>query len=320
MKAPRGVPALLLLFVCAGGVTAQEWTEAQVIEAFLDQSPHAREVKARVEAVRAETAGRTLLSNPSAVFSREGAGYASFYQIEQQLPWPGRRGLLKQAGMVAASVAEAEGAAALWTLRSELRAAFYRMAAAQRRERVLSDGLRDLADVIRVLRSRESEGEGSKYDRLRAERELAEYRSQLALAGTEIAQARSQLSAFLPPGTNVQRVATPADSALTPPGLDLLMPRALSHRFEFVSEQRQIERYRLEQRAAGRLRYPDPTVAFGMKRGDVAKGETETSSAVGITIPLPVFNKGQTEVARWSAELEVSTARRDAIERRFARK
>lgn len=91
------------------------------------------------------------------------------------------------------------------------------MATAQRRERVLSDGLLDLQGVIRVLRAKESEGEGSKYDRLRAERELAEYRSRLALAGTEIAQARSQLSAFLPPGTNVQRVTTLADSAVAPP-------------------------------------------------------------------------------------------------------
>ncbi len=115
---------------------------------------------ARVEAVRAEAAGRTLLSNPSAVFSREGAGYTSFYQVEQQLPWPGRRGLLKQAGTAAAAAAEAGDAAALWALRSDLRAAFYRMAAAQRRESVLSDGLRDLADVIRVLRARESDGEG----------------------------------------------------------------------------------------------------------------------------------------------------------------
>lgn len=103
MKAPRGAPALLLLFVCAGGVAAQEWTEAQMIKAFLNESPYAREVRARVEAVRAEAAGRTLLSNPSAVFSREGAGYASLYQVQQQLPWPGRRGLLKQAGTAAVS-------------------------------------------------------------------------------------------------------------------------------------------------------------------------------------------------------------------------
>ena len=55
----------------------------------------------------------------------------------------------------------------------------------------------------------------------------------------------------------------------------------------------------------------------GLKRGDVAPGRTETSSAVGITIPLPIFNKGQTEVARWRAEQEGATARRDTLERRI---
>ena len=161
---------------------AQDWTEQRVIERFLDQSPYVREARARSEAVRAESAGRTLLPNPSAVLSREGAGYAGFYQIEQRLPITGRRGLLKQAGVAAVGATEAESAALLWSLRSDVRLAFYRLLTSQRREAAIGDGLRDLEEVIRVLRTREQEGEGSRYDRLRAERELAEYRSQMAMA------------------------------------------------------------------------------------------------------------------------------------------
>ena len=145
--------------------------------------------------------------NRSAVLWREGAGYAAFYQIEQQLPINGRRGFLKQAGASAVGVTEAESAALLWSLRSDARLAFYRLLADQRRETVLGDGLRDLEEVIRVLRAREQEGEGSRYDRLRAERELAEYRSQLSIARTDIAAARAALSGFLPPATRVDRVA-----------------------------------------------------------------------------------------------------------------
>lgn len=318
MKVPRSAPVhLLLLISTAAGLFAEEWTEAQVIERFLHSTPYAREMKARVDAVRADAAGRTLLPNPSAVFSREGAGYASFYQIEQRVPWPGRRGILKQAGAAAVAATEAETAVALWGLRSDLRVAFYRMMAAQRRHGVLADGFRDLEGVIRILRTREGEGEGSKYDRLRAERELAEYRSQLAVAQADIAQARSVLQAFLPVGTVVEKVSGTLDTSSPVPGSDSLMQRALAHRFEHIAEQRQIERYGLEQRAAGRLRYPEPTAIVGMKRGDVAPGQRETSSAVGIAIPLPIFNKGQTEAARWRAEQQVAMARRDAVERRI---
>jgi hypothetical protein len=75
---------------------AQDWTEQRVIEKFLDQSPYTREARARSAAVQAESTGRALLPNPSVVLSREGAGYAAFYQIEQQLPITGRRGLARR--------------------------------------------------------------------------------------------------------------------------------------------------------------------------------------------------------------------------------
>src|SRR6266545_3761541 len=208
MKVPRSAPVyVFLLALSTGALEAQEWTEAQVIQKFLDQSPYAREMKARIDSVRAAAAGRTLLPNPSAVFSREGAGYAAFYQIEQQVPWSGRRGILKQAGTAAVAATEAETSVVLWGLRSDVRVAFYRMMAAQRRQNVLADGLKDLEGIIRILRTRESEGEGSKYDRLRAEREMAEYRSLLALAQTDIAQARFVLQGFLPTGTVVEKVS-----------------------------------------------------------------------------------------------------------------
>jgi outer membrane protein, heavy metal efflux system len=317
MKVPRSAPVYLLLSSHVAGLFAQEWTEAQVIQKFLDQSPYAREMTARVDAVRAEAAARTLLPNPSAVFSREGAGYASFYQIEQQVPWSGRRGILKQAGTAAVAATEAETSAVLWGLRSDVRLAFYRMMAAQRRQSVLAGGLSDLEGVIRILRTREAEGEGSKYDRLRAEREMAEHRSQLALAQTDIAQARSLLQGSLPTGTVIDKVSGALDTSSPVPAADSLVQRALTHRFEYIAEHRQIVRYGLEQRAAERLRYPEPTAVVGMKRGDVAFGQTGTASAVGISIPLPVFNKGRTETARWRAEQQVALARRDAIERRI---
>src|SRR5215216_4639147 len=94
---PRAPACALLAFSCPFLSYAQEWTEAQVLDRFQEQSPFVREARARVEAVRAEAAGRVLLPNPSVVASREGAGYTAFLQIEQQLPISGRRGLLKQA-------------------------------------------------------------------------------------------------------------------------------------------------------------------------------------------------------------------------------
>jgi cobalt-zinc-cadmium efflux system outer membrane protein len=318
MKVSNCAPTwLLVLSLYTPGARAQDWTEAKVVQKFLEQSPYAREARARIESVRAEAVSRTLLQNPSAVASREGAGYTAFFQLEQQLPLSGRRALLRQAGTAAVSASEAQTEAILWSLRSDVRLAFYRLIAAQRREAVLNEGLRDLMGVVQVLRTRENEGEGSRYDRLRAEREVAEYRSQLALVHSDVVRSRTILSGFLPGGTQIESATGGLETPADIPALEALTQRALARRSEYIAEQRQLARFVLEQRAAQRLRYPEPVAIAGIKRGSVALGRTETSSAIGITVPLPLFNKGQAEVSRWRAEQEGATARRDALERRI---
>lgn len=317
MRLSPRAPMCALLALCWPLLTsAQDWTEAQVAEQFLAQSPYAREARARLEAARAETLARTFLPNPNVVASREGAGYAAFLQIEQQLPISGRRGLLKQAGAAAVAVTESETVTALWSLRMDVRVAFYRAVAAQIREATISNGMAELEEVIRILRTREQEGEGSRYDRLRAERELAEYRSQLALARGDAAQARAALTGFLPEGSRILRVTGGLDTVARVPASEQLFQVALSRRSDYIAEQRQVERYGLESRAASRLRYPEPVAVAGIKRGNVAEG-TATSSAIGFSIPLPLFNKGQTEVARWKAEQERASARREGLARRI---
>jgi len=214
-------------------------------------------------------------------------------------------------------VTEAESANLLWTLRTDLRFAFYRLVAAQKRESVINESIRELDGVINVLRTREREGEGSRFDRLRAERELAEYRSQIAMAQSDIVQARATLAVFLPRQVAVDRVAGTLETPQIIPNTQELLQRALAHRPEFITEQKQVERSRLEARAAGRLRYPEPLAIAGVKRGEIGPGQTRTAPAVAVNIPLPIFNKGQTEVERWRAEEERALARGEALERRI---
>ena len=141
------------------------------------------------------------------------------------------------------------------------------------RQAVLTDGTKELEEVIRVLRAREAEGEGSRYDRLRVEREAAEYQSQLAAAAADLAQARAVLVAWLPEGTSVSAVDGSLQTSNSMPLLEAVLARALSRRSEIVLEQRQTERFRLESRAAERLRIPEPLAVAGLKRGDIAPGQ-----------------------------------------------
>ena len=95
----RAATSLLYVAALSGLCSAQEWTETSVVQKFLEQSPYARESRARVAITEAEAKGRSLYANPSVSYSREGAGLTEFFQAQQTIPINGRLKLLRQAGV-----------------------------------------------------------------------------------------------------------------------------------------------------------------------------------------------------------------------------
>ena len=313
----RAATSLLYVAALSGLCSAQEWTETSVVQKFLEQSPYAREARARAAIAQAEAKGRSLYANPSFNYTREGAGLTEFFQAEQAIPINGRLKLLRQAGDSAVRATEAEGAFDIWQARTALRLAFYQLLGAQERERVYSIGLKEIENVIRVLRDREREGEGSKFDRMRTERERAELLAELALVQAEMELERSRLIAFLPPATQIAAVSGQIETILGPLDGTALVQRAMGAREDFRAEQRRLEQFRLEERAADRLKIPEPVLNAGFKRADVGQNNIANGAVVGVTIPLPLFNKGQAEVARYSAEQERISARLQILTQRI---
>jgi outer membrane protein, heavy metal efflux system len=309
----RAATPVLFIAAFAALCSAQEWTEAAVVRKFLDQSPQTREIRARVASAEAETRGRSRYPNPTVNYSREGAGRTEFFQAEQVLPLTGRLKLLRQSGAALVRATEAEGAFSLWQARSSLRQAFYRVLAAQQSKTIYAAGLKDIENVIRVLSERERAGEGSKFDRLRTERERAEMLAELALVRATAALECAQLLAFLPAGIEITEVSGQIETPLLPLNASELTQRALTVREDYRAEQRRLEQYRLEQRAAGRLRFPEPILNAGLKRAEVGQRGLANGPVIGITIPLPLFNKGQMEAARYSAEQERASARLEML-------
>jgi len=320
----KWILGLVLSSVCCGQ-DQRGWSEAQIVERFLTLSPQATEFRARVAATEAEMRTRTVYPNPVVSYSREGAGYNEFFEAWQTLPLNGRVRYLREAGSAAVAVTDANREAVLWWMRSDLRLAFYRMVAAQERVRLLSASADEVDQLIRILRQREQEGEGSRYDRLRAERELAEVRTDVIGATALIAAARRSIGGFLPEGTQVQSVEGGLPVSLEPPGVEELRARAMDSRADYRAEQKALARYKLEEQAARRWRIPDPEVSAGVKRADVTSGMapnpfsnvTRTGVVFSLSVPLPVFNNGRYEVARYQAEQTQATARAAVLARQI---
>ena len=306
---------LTLLVGClAAGASAQQLTERQALE-LLRESPYYRELQARVEVTRAETRRGTLYPNPSANASFEGAGRTDFYLIEPPLALNGRLGLLRQAGASAVAAAEAEADHELRQLEARLRGAFFRLSYAQERKRTIRNSIEELQQVVRILREREKEGEGSKFDRLRAEREVVERETEASDTEVLIAEYGAGLARFLgerfnPEGLIVQGTLAPTYAL---PDLGDALAAALEARSDYRVEKERLERLRLETEAADRLRIPNPVVSGGFKRAAIGD-RTVNGPVLSVSIDLPLFNKGQVEKQFAEAEAARTRARRQVLE------
>lgn len=292
---------------------AQDRTERDVVDLIVRDGPQAQSIRAESEVIRREQLARLAYPNPGVTYSREGAGFTEFLQVEQVFPVFGTRAALSKAGVAATAAAEAEGDARLWALRTDAAAAVGRLTASQARLDAAQAHTRDVERLIEILRVREREGEGSRFDRLRAEQELRDARQQATSAAVAVSEARATVTAMLPRDVTVDRITSLTTPQAAPPSVDALLTRAIATRAELRAVRRSADRADLEAEAARRARLPAPTLFGGLKRADDDPGR-ERGGVFGVSVSVPLFDTGSREAARWQAERSRVEAEHASIE------
>jgi cobalt-zinc-cadmium efflux system outer membrane protein len=303
---------LLAPSVAAG----QGRTEREIVDLIVRDGPQARAIRAELEVTRREQHARLAYPNPSVTYSREGAGFTEFFQAEQSLPLFGARAALSRAGIASTAAAEAERDWRLWLLRSDAATAVARVVAEQARLESARAQVGEVERLIEILRTREREGEGSRFDRLRAEQELRDTNQLVASAAAAMAEAHATVSGMLPPTTALSTVAATPITTQPPVPIETLFTRATSTRAELRALQQLGQRATFEAHAARRARLPSPNLFGGMKRADDESGR-ETGGVFGVSVALPLFDAGRREAERWEAERARVEADRVSIESRI---
>ncbi|MBI4460289.1 MAG: TolC family protein [Acidobacteria bacterium] len=282
---------------------------------LLTRSPSALESRAGTAVVEAQTRSWYLWPNPQAGYDHEGAGLTQYGTLQQTLPLSGRLGLLRQAGAAAVQVAEMQAEYNLWRLCSDMRQGFYELLFAQQREQVLQESIAAIQEVSRILRERERHGEGSLFDQLRAEREQVDLQAELASARATTAQARARLASFFDSNTDPVSIRARGEFGIAKelPPLSELLPLAVQNRQDYQAEKRLQERVQWEERAATRLRIPDPVFFAGIKRAE-ERGGIAYGPYLGFSVSIPVFDRGQNRVAELEAELKRSGYREEVLD------
>ena len=314
--------AQVCAWIAAAGLLApsvaagQDRTEREVVELIVRDGPQARAIRAGSEVTHREQLARLAYPNPSVTYSREGAGFTEFFQAEQSLSLFGARDALSRAGVAATTAAEAERDLRLWLLRSDAAAAVARVVAGQERLESVRAHMREVERLIEILRTREREGEGSRFDRLRAEQELRDTNQLVTSAAVALAEARAMVSGMLPRGASLTTVAGTRITLQPLVPLETLFTRATSTRPELRALEQLGQRATFEAEAARQSRLPSPNLFGGLKRADELSGR-KTGGVFGVTVALPLFDDGGREAARWEAERSRVEAERMFIEYRI---
>lgn len=300
----------------AVAAAGQTLTEDQALGRLRAEHPQLEALRATVEELAASVRQPSLPANPTVTFTREDAGLGSddFLLVSQELPLGGRRRLLGEAARQAVSAAEGQAADARLAFESRLRLAFADLLLAQAREEALETGVTELRRVVAVLEVREREGEGSRFDRLRAEREVADAEADREAASIRRWTARAHVASFFAPGTPAGDLAADGDLSGDAPlaAVDALVERALAHRADYRALAASESRWATERRAAERLRVPVAAVTGGLKRAGLPTAR-ESGYSVGATVSVPLFDRGQAQVARAEAARARASAERRTL-------
>jgi cobalt-zinc-cadmium efflux system outer membrane protein len=238
---------------------------------------------------RADVLAASRWPNPRVTYNREAvAGVTeNMFLVSQGLPITGRRGFEVSAAsaLVEASARRAEDE--IRTARAALRSAYADLVGAQRREEELTKARDRLRELAQVLARREEAGEAAGYDRIRAEREVADIESDWAASRAERARAQAALAGFFADSDDVTTMTAvaPAPARQALPDVATLTARAGIVRGEPAALRQEIDAARFADQAAGRRPVPEPEIVAGTKSSNVLGGDVGSVFSVHASIP-----------------------------------
>jgi outer membrane protein, heavy metal efflux system len=272
------------------------------------------ELRARADLARADEIAARRWPNPQASWSHEQVRAAGATEREdvavlsQRFDLSGRRGLLGDAAARRAEAAEAEGALVRLDVEAEARRAFADALAQERRVGILRAAVERLETVVGAVALRAASGDVAGYDRRRVEREQVTVLGRLDVEEGALARARSRLAALIGAVDPLAPLALRGDlTATAPPPLATLAER-LPSRPDLEALDLEARSGELEARAAGRWLIPEVELGGGLKSVDAGSGR-DSGFAAALTIPIPLFSRGQDERLRGDARARAARGR-----------
>ncbi|MHA6195879.1 TolC family protein [Pseudomonas wadenswilerensis] len=234
--------------------------------------------------------------------------------LSQPLELGGKRGARIEVARVGQSLAQMTLEQQVNSLRADVVQAFYSALRAQTGVELARQSLDLTERGLQVVEGRVRAGTSSPVEATRAQVQLAEARLQLSRAQSDKSNAYRQLAQVTGSAVdNVDRLDAPSLSPGLPPADDLLLGR-----LEQTAELRQAM-VRIDQNDAAlgsekAQRIPNLTVSVGSQYD---RAERERVNVVGLSLPLPLFDRNQGNVLAAARRADQARDLRNATELRL---
>ncbi len=315
---PRLLVCSLLLSSIVGSADAEVPSiDEPTFVTALANDPRRAGLAANIEAARAEDAASRVRPNPSIGYEREepfvdGTGSPTNY-LRVTLPFDisGRRGREISAAKAGVGAATSAAVAGELELVIEALRVFDDAARARQQVELLVGARALLARVVEVARQRGNAGDTAGYQVQRFEVELATHDDEITTANIELGRLRGRLAALV--GRTGELDATTTLELPAVPALDALLAKAVT-RGDLRAARLRIEGAARRVSAAERGWVPQPSLMFGAMTADLGD-QTGTGYVAGLTVSIPIFDRGQGARARAAADRTVATAASRILER-----
>lgn len=295
----------------AAQVQGRPLSEHEAVRAGLANPHMGAAIEAATAAARSDAGAAGRWPNPTLDLQRESipsaAGRATEQSIvvSQQFDLSGRRALRTAAAKERLLAATADGEQRRLDAAGEIRRRFFE--ALYRQEVVSASALWELriATVTAAVDKLHKGGEVAGYDRRRMALERASVQARLRSDQADYEKARQQLLALMPGAASDMQ---PEGELLPPdaPPLEALLAQ-LGQRPELRAAERRAGALAIDRRAAQRAAIPDVTVGVGAKTVDNA-GYRERGTIVSLAVPLPLFDRDQSGIAKALAQADAVRA------------
>jgi cobalt-zinc-cadmium efflux system outer membrane protein len=289
-------------------------TEARAMEYALSRPVIQQAEEARLLAAESGVTESLTRPNPVVSLTHEnvdvpaGNGSESTVMVSQTFNISGRRQLRQEAAETRRQASLLDSRSQRIAIVQEARRTFAEALYQQQLQEAHQAWLGRLDAAVAVVGHLAKAGEVSGYDRRRLEREAQAAKAKLRAIGAEGSRKRELLAGAIgQPGDGLGRL----DGDMlpdAPPALETLLASTSQHP-ALASLEVQASAYERDRQIAERLKRPDITVGVGTKHVS-EPGFSENGLMLALSVPIPVFDKGQAQEQKARAQMAALQAER----------